>query len=394
MHVALGFRLYMMRFGAAKLAAAYASTNRPSSSKEITAQVIKTLTKKISLPAEEIPQFQRYLSGKPGSRRYTPLRQALKRGEIPIVELQDLWLSRSGRKSSVGALTKNYFEDALSLAHILGLVRPKGNQLLSRGILSHHDPDSNESPFDLIPEDEKFLGLWLLDTDGDWLWAFLREMIESGCDRIRVDNRVDLLLATIDRLLDARQLRSGSSAYLTSRKRLIDIAQITRRNKREGLNLGQPWSWFLVPRIELLVDAGILEKDQPDQLTGYRLSKTGKALQYLAQYSERGHELIDGFFSAHLDCSPTRQTFLTWKEIHSKVEAVARKLVTPTGYYPLYETAASVCVNHFHSRDSSEPIWEIKDVEKAIRAAGGRKGAAVILGIDRQGHVYNFKFRC
>ena len=270
MRVALGFRLYMMRFGIARLAAGFARPTQPTTASHITGQVAKYLTAKSPLSESELEAFQTFLAGKPGSPRYTPLRQEFERGNrAPAVERQDLWLAYPGLRSSVGSLTKNYYEDTLGLAHVLGLVRPGNNILLSRGRLCAFTPtDGQPSPFVLDQRQSLFLGLWLFDVDGDWIWSFLRELDEKHIDEVTVENRVDILLGTFSRLLAARQLVSGVSTYVSARTRLRELDAITRRNQRDGLNLGQPWSWFMIPRLELLVDALLLDKAQPEDLYG------------------------------------------------------------------------------------------------------------------------------
>src|SRR5262249_42604149 len=126
---------------------------------------------------QSVETVRTYLAGKPGSTRYTPLRRALEGGGRPLVERQDLWLAQPGLRSSVGALTKNYYEDALGLAQVLGLVRPRNNLLLSRGRLcAFPHVSEKQSPFILEKRQALFLGLWLLDVDGDWIWALLREI--------------------------------------------------------------------------------------------------------------------------------------------------------------------------------------------------------------------------
>jgi hypothetical protein len=381
----------MMRFGIARLAAGFASPTQPTTTNQITSQVVKYLTTTVELANDCTALFRTYLEGKPGSPRYTPLRRALEAGKRPAVELQDLWLARSGLRSSVGALTKNYFDDPLGLAHALGLVRPRNNLLLSRGRLCAFVPDSNQrSPFELEKRQGFFLGLWLLDVDGDWIWAFLREIAENAIAEITVENRVDILLGTIHRLLTARQLVSGAGSYISARTRLRELDAITRRNQRDGLNLGQPWSWFLIPRLELLVDALLLDKAQPEDLTGYRLSQAGRALAGRAAASDHASELVSGFFGAHQSGGPVTDTPPDWPELREALQGAGTLLRTATGYYPLFESAGAVCVDR---AERGLPLWEIPKVESAVHEHGKGAGADVVLSIDTQGAIQSFKFK-
>jgi hypothetical protein len=381
----------MMRFGIARLAASFASPSQPTTTNQLTAQVVKYLTASVQLDTESVEAVRTYLAGKPGSTRYTPLRRALEAGDRPLVERQDIWLAQPGLRSSVGALTKNYYEDALGLAHVLGLVRPRNNLLLSRGRLcAFPHVSQKQSPFVFERRQALLLGLWLIDVDGDWIWALLREIGEKAIAEITVENRVDILLGTIERLLTARQLVSGAGSYVAARARLRELDTITRRNQREGLNLGQPWSWFLIPRLELLVDALVFDKAQPEDLTGYRLSPAGVALSRRAASCDRGEELLRGFFAAHHGELPSENTPFAWPELRQALERVAPLLRTATGYYPLFESAAAACVER---AERGPPYWEIPQVETTVREHGKGAGAEVVLSIDKQGAIQSFKFK-
>ena len=188
--------------------------------------------------------FREYLFNKPGSPRYTPLRRTLKKGHPIKVSARDLLLSDLRLSSSVGALTRDYFDDALSLAQSLRLVRKDHNLLLARGRLSLSTAWLKDDPFHLTDKDSLYLGLWLLDIDCDWLWAFLVQLPADPDFEITVENRVELLLKSWKHILSARQLRSGHPKNARVRTRLNELVKITERNVREKLNLGQPWSWF------------------------------------------------------------------------------------------------------------------------------------------------------
>ena len=249
-----------MRYGTALLASSHTNQGRSAFSEDICKGVSTFLTEKRVVPEDNLGHFKEYLYHKPGSPRYTPLRKALEKGKSIKAEHQDLLLADSSLQSSVGALTQDYFDDALSLAHTLKLVKKDQNLLLTRGRLSLSTDWDEDDPFQLGNVDALYLGLWLLDIDCDWLWAFLRQLPGNPSFEITAENRVGFLLKSWKQVLSARQIRSGHPENAKIRTRLNELVKITERNVREKLNLGQPWSWFLVPRLELLVDAGILQK--------------------------------------------------------------------------------------------------------------------------------------
>ena len=133
MRVALAFRLYMMRYGIGLLASSFTHQGRTTFSEDICKRVSGYLTQKCEVPEHEMEPFKEYVLNKPGSPRYTPLRQNIAEGKSVKAERQDLLLSDARLPSSVGALTQDYFDDSLSLAQMLNLVRKDHNLLLARG---------------------------------------------------------------------------------------------------------------------------------------------------------------------------------------------------------------------------------------------------------------------
>jgi hypothetical protein len=389
MKVGLAFRLYMMRYGPALLAASFTSPSQPLTSKSVTERIKEIFSRRVDLPAEMREAFTTYLAAKPGSPRYTPLRKKLARSEDVQVEQQDLWLAAPGRSSSVGAFTENYFDDALELAHILGLVETNRNYLLARGRASL-DHREVRNPFDVTDRDRALLGVWLIDVDGDWLWAFLRAFASSK-DRVTVSNRVNVLLETWKTLLNARHLRVGAEGELVVRRRLQELKGITERNVKDGLNLGQPWSWFLIPRLELLVDAGILLKAVPGGLDGYSLSAVGERLR--ANCSEKGgaDELLGSYFSCVYGCEPFKTTALSWERFVRRLKDVEQVLKTSVGYFPLFETAALVCYLENSDTSTRTGIWEIPSVAEMVKDAAKGSTRKALVGISREGHITNFK---
>jgi hypothetical protein len=333
-------------------------------------------------------EFAKYLAAKPGSPRYTPLRKKLARSEEIEVEQQDMWLAQPGRVSSVGAFTENYFDDALELAHILGLVERNRNYLLARGRASL-DGRQVDNPFLLTERDRALLGVWLIDVDGDWLWAFLRTFSFER-ESITIQNRVDALLATWKLLLDAKHLRVGAEGELVVRRRLQELKGITERNVREGLNLGQPWSWFLIPRLELLVDAGILLKAMPGGLDGYSLSEVGKRLRQACKENGRGQHLLAGYFACLHDREPMPARDISWDRFAERLDEVENVLKTSVGYFPLFETAALVCYLENQERKVGG-TWEVLAVEELIKEAAKGPNRKAIVGISREGRITNFK---
>ena len=380
-----------MRYGIALLASSFTNQDRPSFSEDVRRKLSQFLTKRHSVPDQGLDQFKEYLSNKPGSRRYTPLRKKLKKGQSIRVEHQDLLLSNPKLPSSVGALTRDYFDDALSLAHMLRLVNKHQNLLLARGRLSLSTGWVKDDPFQLREMDSLYLGLWILSVDCDWLWAFLLQIPDSDFE-ITVQNRVDLLLGSWKHILAARQIRSGHPRNAKIRTRLIELLKITERNRTQKVNLGQPWSWFLIPRLELLVDAGILRKKKRHGLTGYRLTPAGLSMRAVCETSERGESLIDNYFSCHGFACRSVMRDIEWEAIEKRLSTVASELRTSVGYFPIFETASALCVSQFlSSRSTNISIWEVNGVKARLWKESRSPSPRVRLGIDRQGQIYAFK---
>ena len=198
-------------------------------------------------------------------------------------------MSNPNLPSSTGALTQDYFDDALSLAHVLKLVKKDQNLLLARGRLSLSTGWVSDAPFQLGDKDVLLLGLWLLDVDCDWIWAFLTQIPAADSDfEITTKNRVELLMKSWKHVLAAPQIRSERPQNAVVRTRLNELIKITKRNICDKLNLGQPWSWFLIPRLELMVDAGILRKRRRHGLTGYSLTSMGCKMRSICDPNKSG----------------------------------------------------------------------------------------------------------
>ena len=392
MRVALTFRLYMMRYGVALLASTYASPTRTTFSEDICTKVAAFLAKKREVPADKLERFKDYLYNKPGSPRYTPLRKAIEKGQPLRVEHQDLLLSDSALRSSVGALTQDYFGDALSLAHTLKLVKRDQNILLTRGRLSLSTAWSADDPYQLNERDDVYLGLWLLDVDCDWIWAFLVQLPDDPNFEITIRNRVDLLLKSWKHVLSARQIRSGHPHNAKIRMRLTELLKITERNVREKLNLGQPWSWFLIPRLELLVDAGILQKKERHGLTGYRLTSAGLRFRSVCDPNKSGEILIHNYFFCRDVGGRAVEKHIQWEAIDKKLNTLAPELRTAVGYFPIFETASALCVSQYmNSKTTNAPMWEVERVKETLWEESKSSSPRVRLAIDRQGQIYAFK---
>ena len=390
--VSLTFRLYMMRYGNALLASSFTNQSRTTFSEDIRKKISIFLTEKREVPAANLERFSEYLFNKPGSPRYTRLRQRLRTEKSIKVEHQDFLLSDSSLPSSVGALTKDYFDDALSLAQILKLLKKDQNLLLSRGRLSLSSGWNPDNPFLLRERDSLYLGLWLLDVDCDWIWAFLDQLSPDPNFEITVGNRVELLLNSWKYVLSARHIRSGHPQNAAVRTRLNELVKITERNVREKLNLGQPWSWFLIPRLELLVDAGILRKKKRHGLTGYSLTSVGRKMRSVCGPNESGNVLVRSYFSCHNSAGRPVTDSIEWGAIASRLREVAPRLETSVGYFPIFETAAALCVTQFlDSADTDEPVWEIENVKERLWEESKSTSSRVRLAIDRQGQIYAFK---
>ena len=381
-----------MRYGIALLASSFTNPSRSSFSEDICKKVAAFLTEKSEVPEGSLEHFKDYLYKKPGSPRYTPLRQAIERGQSLRVEHQDLLLAESTLRSSVGALTQDYFDDALSLAHTLKLVKKDQNLLLARGRLSLSTGWSADDLFWVDDRNALYLGLWLLDVDRDWLWAFLGQIPDDPTFEITVENRVELLLKSWKHVLSARKIRSGHPQNAKVRTRLNELVKITERNVREKLNLGQPWSWFLIPRLELLVDAGILQKKERHGLTGYSLTSAGLRFRAVCDPNESGETLIHNYFFCRDAGDRSVSESIEWAAIEKKLTTLAPELKTAVGYFPIYETVSALCVSQYlDSETTNEPIWEVERVKETLWEESKSSSPRVRLAIDRQGQIYAFK---
>jgi len=381
----------MMRYGNALLASSYTESTRPSNLKDICGKISAVLTDKYQVPASQFENFKDYLYNKPGSPRYTPLRKALENGKQIKVEYQDLLLSSPKLPSSVGALTKKYYEDSLLLAQKLKLVNKDQNILLPRGRLSLSSGWSSDAPYNLNEKDKLYLGLWLLDVDRDWIWSFFNQLPDNPNFEINIENRVKLLLQSWQHVLNAKEILTGKSQDANVRSRIFELIKITERNVREGLNLGQPWSWFLMPRLELLVDSGILYKKDRHKLSGYSLTSAGINFLSVCKSTDSGESLIDNYFYCRSSNKQSVEKSIQWNEIFEMLESHSSVLQNSVGYFPIFETACAICVSRYLNAANDELFWEIKNIKETLRQESKSSSPRIRLAINRQGNIYAFK---
>ena len=383
----------MMRYGMSLLASSFASQNRPVFTEDICRKVTDFLTEKRDVPEDSLEDFKNYIFSKSSSPKYNLLRQALKNEESIRVENQDLLLSNPKLLSSPGAMSQFYFEDALYLAQMLKLVRNDHNLLLARGRLSLLSGWHQEIPFQLNDKDSLYLGLWLLDVDGDWVWAFLSQIPDDSDFEINSKNRIELLIGSWELILKSPNIQSNRPQNAKARTRLIELKKATERHKRKP-QFGQSWSWFLVPRLELLVDAGILIKENRHSFSGYKLTSIGREMQSICKSCESGESILLNYFFCRASGERQITSDIEWEDFESKLEKIAPVLRTSVGYFPIFETAVSLCVDKFlSSKQSDDPIWEINNVKALLREESKSASSRIRLAIDRQGQVYAFKIR-
>ena len=176
------------------------------------------------------------------------------------------------------------------------------------------------------------------------------------------------------------------------RKKLIELVNITKRNIKEGLNLGQPWSWFFIPRLELLVDCGILSKKRPGDLSGYELTNFGERLVANITPESNGYDMFFNYFSAYLSKPKTDMSKLEVEDIKHSLSDYVHALKSKAGFMPLIETCACSCF-HLNFNSESNSVYEIGDMIKHLLYLQKQKGTNMVLGKDMYGRLANIKFK-
>jgi hypothetical protein len=378
-------RRSMQRIGFLKIVLALASPSRAQPLEALTRAFFSAITKKIDIPADRREVFQQYVQELQLHRRYTK--------KLESAQLQDLYLCDPALPSHTGAITGDFaqagyrhsvYVEIPTWAARLQLLRSNNYTLTDRGrILSligrtplqQLATTNDKNPLCLsVPE--KYVSLFfLIDADGDLLAAMYRRLLQT-----ENFNRTDAGEVAREALEELRtRLRNASEGRaLQTRLRLNRAIDAVRKQSSRGLG---PRESIATPRIEPLVDCGLLQKLRTDGYD-YRFTNWGRDfLQLLVSASSPGDFIENGLTRA--------MSLATGQVPHADPPSlgfladVYGKLRSGLGYVSIRELVVMGIAQHLGA--PAGQTFEIRTLEDMLKKAASAEGRQVRLALGRSG---------
>jgi hypothetical protein len=394
----------MQRLGFLKYLISRAAQTTTSSMKSFGNDLVQTLTNKVTVSVT--PELAEYVQEALTDRVYRPLREtvakALQEGDPSVkvsVELQDAYLADQGVPSKRGKLVAGDWRKYPYLALGLGLMREKSYSILVRGqlFLKLVNPQeitafrvyaSEANPLLLSTSQKLFFLFTLVEHDADVFLPLFGDLLTNQStfsDREAGDLLPNVLHTAHSRLRS--KVRTGADAARL--QKLSDTAQTIEQWRGRTYSGKGAREETITPRLEPLVDLGILGKDSP--------------FLYRYEFTQAGRSIMRGLAEAEdLDALDTRFFSLTTKEFglsrdhlsrqEDIVDAIYqgfRNLASPLGYAPIRE---ALLLSVLTTIDQGLGYFEMAEALESLRAVQRQYPNVVRFSVDRWGNVNFVKF--
>ena len=322
--------------------------------------------------------------------------------EVPIsrVELQDIYLSDARLRSRSGAITGDMgtagyrhavYVEMPTWAVRLKLLRRYNYTLTDRGkVLLHLRPipfhtagrfDQIANPYILTGGERYFFAFCLLDVDGDLIRGIFSRLLAR--DGAFTRSEVGSVAADVLKdLLASRKSRSLGGAERQSRDRIAATIRSVANQKKGGLG---PRESLATPRVEPLVDCGILERTHPSKYV-YQFTPNGRGLANALVLAETldvfiESELAQWFTESAGRATPEESKSSKLKQYIAKSYTLLR---SGLGYCSIREVAM-LAVASAIADDACE--FDLLDTERTIADMAKEYGRDVRFTKSRQGDI-------
>lgn len=358
---------------------------------------------RVSAPADRREALRKYLVdrglvpkyGSAGAPTIDALLARLIEGEE--LEVQDFWLSSDTVRSSAGAERESSLVRTVSTCVELGLLTPGKLSLTSWGevlltLASLEALLSGQNPFE--PSPAYCWAAYFLVLRSDWAFsgAVLRALPE-----MRFGFREDILpkaTSIIESVLRAtpasasnRSARAWLTRQLQSARRLdVRSLELQPSDSVDTKTLLRPLEDVFLPRLEFMVDVGILTKPDPGRFT-YERGPSYEAFSELVAGSQT--RLDHSFFTTVARASGRDGTAVEAPDgVAAHLAQSARALKGVTGYAPIHETVTLANLTGW-ARDPWMYV-EIETAEAALRSLATATPVRARLLSDRFGRAHTF----
>ena len=373
-------------------------------------ELVATVSRKVSVTLS--PQLQEYIKTALTDPIYKTLRiiasKPLEVGsDRPIVqvELQDIYLANSDIPSRRGKLVKEDWRKYPYLGIEVGILRKGTYSLMVRGksfflvipekeikvfgSLEHPSINSDSNPFLLTMPQRLLLLFSFLERDGDILsrlYNKLLDIAEPFTDRDSGD-----LLPEIYRTI-AKQYRSKarSGDDLLRIQKLLDSADKIEAWKGKPYTGKGARELAITPRLEPLVDLGLLSKPDP---FAYRYQTNAATRAFFEPLTNS--DSIENFLH-HFFFEATNKAFNLNREhrpdknvILPAIQKAYTALKSPLGYAPILEVSLLAGI---YSITESGAYFELSESLDTLKSLQKEKPELVRFNVDRWGALTFVKF--
>jgi len=352
----------------------------------ITSQFQNLICRLKTVPTTMSEQVTEYI------RNHRYIQYDLKKGIPSAIELQDYYLSDPRLPAHVGALTGRQRQvDYLHMEYVeiptwaisLRFIREGGYTLTDRGkllpILSARAADgalgeseSEANPF-IISDGEKFLFLYsILETDGDVLKDLYREL-SLVKNEVTVDMVRESMLTVLKNLSSELFSRRGRVSPSTESDTISNMIKTLERGSVQ----------IVIPRIEPLVDCGIIARTSRKQYTYKMAPNTSPFFELLNAVSDINYFLEERLAKATLALLNIQPTLSSASIRHYIVDGYQR-MRSGLGYCSIRELsilAVSTAINEHAD------CFEIGEVERELVSLSKEYGSGVRFTKNRQGKI-------
>lgn len=352
----------------------------------ITSRFQGLICKPRPVPADLREQVTEYIK----NHRY--IQYKLKKGFPDTIELQDYYLSDSRLPSQVGALTGRLRPvDYLHMEYVevpawavrLRLLREGNYTLTDRGkilpILAAQvvappagKPIMEANPF-IISGGERFFFLYsLLEADGDILKRLYNDLLLSNAE-IGVGNVRESMLNILKGLAGESVHLRGRISSPTDSETISDMIKTLERDSDQ----------IVIPRIEPLVDCGIVARTNRQHYSYKPMQNTARFFEFLNGFASIGDFLEKGLASATYGLLGIQSTATTRRIPHYLADSYLR-MRSGLGYCSIRELAILAAAK---AVDEHAVCFEIDDVEQELSSLSKEYGPKVRFTKNRQGQI-------
>jgi len=373
-------RRSMQRIGFVKWLLSLCSASHTQTLESLTRSFYSAITEVKALGADR-DIFYAYVQQQRLYRRY--------KGVEDEAQIQDIRLSDPALPSHTGAITgeldrKGYrhavYVEIPTWASRLHLVRQENYTLTDRGralVLAGRDKTGQSANTLLLTLPEKYIFLFsLLATDGDFISALYSQLLDRTL--FTRDDAAELVLGTLQSIRSDKIVsRVSSGQFQEYRRRLDKAIEAVKRQRGDGLG---PKESIVTPRVEPLVDCGILRKPFADRYE-YAFTSWGRAFLRSLASADSVTDFLDTGLAAEM-AAATEDASVTRPTMHD-LEPAYSSLKSGMGYVSLQELALLASAQALSSPEKQ--AFEIKAIEQLLRETASNGDRQIRFAAGRMG---------